>query len=152
VEKPGIRHESAEKIIERLVARDRLGEDRPGVGLLRDRRELALVGLFEGKAFGSAAFEIALDLRIIDPGVEISQIPFRQRAKAGDGRRLGRSTGGGAFCSCGHGGQESDDLCTTHQACGRQTGACCCIHMACGGGGFNWALTAIKPQAIRFAG
>jgi len=24
--------------------------------------------------------------------------------------------------------------------------------MACGGGGFNWALAEIKPQAIRFAG
>ena len=127
VEEPGIRHESAEKIIERLVARDRIGEHRPGIGLLRERRELTLVGVLEGEAFGSAAFEIAVDLRIIEPGVKISQIPFRQRAEAGDGRRLGRSTGGGAFCSCGHGGQENDDLCTTHQACGPETGACCCI-------------------------
>jgi hypothetical protein len=43
-------------------------------------------------------------------------------------------------------GQESNDICTTHRARGRESGGCCGIHMACGGDGFNWALTAIKRK------
>ena len=71
----------AEQIVERLVALHRLGELRPGVGSVRDRRELALVGLLEGDRVGVAAVEVRLDPRIVDPGIEIGEIPFRQLAE-----------------------------------------------------------------------
>jgi len=102
VEKPGIGRDAAEQIIQRLVALHRVGERRAGLGTLGERRELALVLPLESEAFGSAALEIAFHLRIIEPGVEIGEIPFRQRAETRSGRRFGRSVSGGAFGLCGH--------------------------------------------------
>ncbi len=52
---PGIGDEPAEQIVERLVALHRLGERAPGVGRVRQRGELALVGLLERDAVGVAA-------------------------------------------------------------------------------------------------
>src|SRR5262249_14379351 len=82
VQEPGIGREPPEKIIERLIALHRLGERGAGVGSFGERRELALVGLLEGEAFGSATLEIALHLRIIEPGIEIGESPFRQHTEA----------------------------------------------------------------------
>jgi hypothetical protein len=48
--------------------------------LLGERRELALVGLLERQAFSGGAIEVALHLRIIDPGIEVGEVPFRQHA------------------------------------------------------------------------
>jgi hypothetical protein len=111
VEEPAIGHKPPEKIIERLIALHRLGERRAGVGSFGERCELALVGLLEGQAFGGAVIEIALHLRIIEPGIEIGEIPFRQRAEAVCGPRLGGSTSGGVFCWDGHNRlRKSDDF------------------------------------------
>ncbi len=94
------------QIVELLVALHRLGERGPGIGPLRERGELALVGFLEGDAVGIGAIEIALDLRIVDPGVEIGEIPFRQRTqtgyRAGGGAGLGGLFRRNAFCWCGH--------------------------------------------------
>jgi len=50
----------------------------------------------------STTIEIALDLRIIEPGVKIREIPFRQRAETGHGRSFECSMSGRAFGSCRH--------------------------------------------------
>jgi len=91
VEEAGIGREPAEKIIERFVALHRRRELRSRIGSLDERRELALKGLLERQAFGGAALEVALDLRIIDPGIEVGEIPFRQHAETAWGTGLGRS-------------------------------------------------------------
>ena len=92
MEEPGIRREPPDKIFEGLIALHCLGERGAGVGSFGERGELALVGLLEGEAFGSAPLEIALHLRIIEPGIEIGEIPLRQHAEAA------RATSDGAFC------------------------------------------------------
>jgi hypothetical protein len=116
VEEAGIGREPAEKVIERLVALHRRHELRSRIGSLDKRRELALKGLLERQAFGGAAIEVALDLRIIDPGIEVGEVPFRQHAEAawgtGLGRTgLGRSLSDGALCLCGHDRLRRSDDC-----------------------------------------
>src|ERR671930_2027180 len=102
VEEARIGRETPEEIVKGLVALHRLGQRRAGRGVVGERRQLAFVGLLECEAFGSTAIEIALDLRIIEPGVKIREIPFRQRAETGHARSLERSMTGGAFGSCRH--------------------------------------------------
>src|SRR6266511_4859562 len=102
VEESRIGREPSEEIVERLIALHRLGQRRAGRGPLGKRRELTFVGLLECEAFGSTAIEIALHLRIIEPGIEVREIPFRQRAETGHGRSLECSMSGGAFGSCRH--------------------------------------------------
>ena len=99
---PGIGREPAEKIVERLVALHRLGQHRPRVRLVGERGELALVGLLECNAFHVGAIEIVLYLWIVDPVIEVGEIPFRQRADAGCGAGLGRASSGVAFGWCRH--------------------------------------------------
>ena len=111
VEEAGIGREPAEKIIERFVALHRRRELRSRIGSLDERRELALKGLLERQAFGGAAIEVALDLRIIDPGIEVGEVPFRQHAEAAWGTGLGRSLSDGAFCLCGHDRLRRSDDC-----------------------------------------
>src|SRR5262245_44619011 len=102
VEESRIGHEPPEEVVERLVALHRLGQRRAGGGPFGERRELAFVGLLECEAFGSTTIEIALDLRIIEPGVKIREIPFRQRVEARHGRSFACSISGRAFGSCRH--------------------------------------------------
>jgi hypothetical protein len=102
VEEADIRREPPEKIVERLVALHCRSQRRSRVGLLGERRELALEGLLERQAFSGGAIEVALYLRIIDPGVEVGEVPFRQHAEAARGTGFGRSFSNGAFCLCGH--------------------------------------------------
>ena len=102
VEESRIGREPPEEIVERLIALHRLGQRRAGRGPPSERRQLAFVGLLEREAFGSTAIEIALHLRIIERGIEVREIPFRQRAKTGHGRSFERSMSGGAFGSCRH--------------------------------------------------
>ncbi len=113
VEEAGIGREAAEKIVERLVALHRRRELRSRLGSLDERRELALVGLLERQAFGGAAIEVARNLRIIDPGIEIGEVPFRQHAEAAWGTGLGRSLSDSAFCLCGHDRLRRSDDCGT---------------------------------------
>ena len=99
------RTDPSKQIVERLVALHRLGERRSGVGPIRNGAELALVVTLERKALGIAAIEVALHIRIVDPGVEVGEIPFRQlvdtgfRGGFGGGlrRRFSGLAGDGAF-------------------------------------------------------
>ena len=102
MDEAGIGNEPAEQIVERLVALHRLRKRLPRPGWLDERCELALIGLLEGNALRVCAIEIALHPRIIDPGIEIGKIPFRQRADAGGVTEFGYPLSGGAFCWCGH--------------------------------------------------
>src|SRR5919197_3224684 len=102
VEESRIGRETPEEIVKGLVALHRRGQRRAGRGVVGERRQLAFVGLLECEAFGSTAIEIALDLRIIEPGVKIREIPFRQRAETGHARSLACSKSRRAFGSCRH--------------------------------------------------
>ena len=103
VDKTGIGREPAEQIIECLEPLHRLGQRRPRVRPPGKRSEPALIGLLEGDTLGIGAIEVAFHPRVIHPGIEVGQIPFRQRAEAGRGTGLVRSSSGGASCWCGHG-------------------------------------------------
>src|SRR6266540_1101027 len=123
VEEAGIGREPPEEIVERLIALHRLGQRRAGRGPPGERRQLAFVGLLEREAFGSTAIEIALYLRIIDAGIEIAEIPFRQGAKAACGTRLGCAMSGGTFCWGGHNRCEGARTTTSLARNARETGA-----------------------------
>ena len=94
----GKRNEPAEKIVERLVALYGFHQPRARRGFIGERRKLALVCLFEGNAFRVGAIEVALHLRVVDPTVEIGEIPFRQRAKTAGGSGLDRPLRRASFC------------------------------------------------------
>ena len=88
-----IGNDPADEIIERLITLDRSQERGPSLRTIGERRELALVGFLERQAFGVGAIEIAGNARIVEPGIEVGQVPFRQAGEAGAGLRLG--LGGG---------------------------------------------------------
>ena len=94
----GKRNEPAEQIVERLVALYGFHQARARRRFIGERRKLALVCLFEGNAFRIGAIEVALHLRVVDPAVEIGQIPFRQDAKTGGGSGLSRPLRCASFC------------------------------------------------------
>src|SRR5262249_48983617 len=97
------RGEPAQKIVERLVALDRLRERAPCAGPLRQACELAPKILLERDRILIRPIEIAFHRRVVDAGVEIGEIPFGQRAEfwraCGCGFR--GDAYGGAFL-CGH--------------------------------------------------
>ncbi len=66
-----------EQVVEILVALDRRGEPAAAIGRIGKRGELSLIVLLEGQTFGIGAIEIAFDQRIVDPGIEIGEIPDR---------------------------------------------------------------------------
>src|SRR5262245_51227515 len=89
------RVEPAEQIVELLIAYDRLRKRKAAVGLTQQRGELALEVVLERLAVLIGAIEIALDLGVVDAGIEVAEIPFGQLAKL-----LGRGggfLGGGSF-------------------------------------------------------
>ncbi len=51
--------------------------------------ELALVGLLEGGAVAVGGVEVALELGAVDAGIEVVEVPFRQRAELGAGLDAG---------------------------------------------------------------
>ena len=99
-----------------LVALYSFHQPRTRRGFIGERRKLALVRLFEGNAFRIGAIEVALHLRVVDPAIEIGEIPFRQDAKTGGGAGFGCAPGGGAFGLCRHGGLRISGV-ITQQSC-----------------------------------
>ncbi len=77
----GIGAEPAHQIVDRLVASHRRGELRAAIRRSRHLGELALVGFLEGDAVGIGTIEIALDGRIVEPGIKIVEIPLGQAAE-----------------------------------------------------------------------
>ena len=86
MDQPGIGDQPPEQILELLVALDRLGELLAGVGPAGERGELALEVLLEGDRLAVGAIEIALHRGIVNPGIEVAEIPFRQLAEALEAR------------------------------------------------------------------
>ena len=76
-----IRDQPAEQILDRLVAPHRFGERLSAMRAAGEFFEPALIGLLERDALGFGAVEIGLELRRIDRGIEIGEIPFRQRTE-----------------------------------------------------------------------
>ena len=74
--KSGIRAEPTDEIVDRFITPHGLSQCRTGLGRSRHLGELALIGLLEGDAVGIGAIEIALDRHIVEPGVEIGEIPL----------------------------------------------------------------------------
>jgi hypothetical protein len=92
----------ADEIVERLITLDRGEQRRAGLHTVGEACELALVGFLERQALGVGTIEIARDARIVEPRIEVGEIPFRQAGEPG--RRFRRSRllaggllGGGAF-------------------------------------------------------
>src|SRR6266540_1703776 len=146
VEESRIGREPSEEIVERLIALHRAGR-----GPLGKRRELTFVGLLECEAFGSTAIEIALHLRIIEPGIEVREIPFRQRAETGHGRSLECSMSGGAFGSCRHDKLRRTSACQRrHRATSVARTRCrASLHMGpCGPRSTPWARQHYEPSWV----
>ena len=78
VEKRGIGDEPAEPVVDRLVLFDRFGQCASGALARRERGESPLEALLEGFAVAIALFEVGLDLRAVQTGIEIGQVPFGQ--------------------------------------------------------------------------
>ncbi len=92
---PGIGAEPAHQIVDRLVTAHRRGKRRAAVCAARHGGELAFVSGLEVDAFGVDAVKVALDGRIVEAGIKVVEIPFRQFAE----RRFatGRGTPGRAL-------------------------------------------------------
>src|SRR6185369_12352542 len=78
VEERGIGDEPAEPVIDRLVLLDRFGQRASGALAGRKRRQPSLEPLLEGLAVAIALFEVGLDLRAVQTGIEVGQVPFGQ--------------------------------------------------------------------------
>src|SRR5690242_13242246 len=97
MDEAGKGNEPAEQIVDDLVALHRLGKRAPRLPARRQRSKLALVGLGESRAFRVGAVEIAFDVRGVDAGVKVGEIPLGQVAEAG------RTFGGGSDRRTRHG-------------------------------------------------
>jgi hypothetical protein len=84
----GIGSEPAGQIVDRLVAPDRFGEPPAAVLFCGALRKPALVVGLKRDALGVHPCEVARNLRRVDTGIEVGEIPFRQFAAAGPGRRF----------------------------------------------------------------
>ena len=78
VEERGIGDEPAEPVIDRLVLLDRFGQRASGALADRKRSQPSLEPLLEGLAVEIALFEVGLDLRAVQTGIEVGQVPFGQ--------------------------------------------------------------------------
>jgi hypothetical protein len=74
----GIGTQTPGKILDRLIAPDRPGEPLAAILLGRLLRKLALVVRLKRDAFRVQPCEVAGDLRRVDTGIEVGQVPFRQ--------------------------------------------------------------------------
>ena len=101
MDQPGEGHQPAKQVLDLLVTGHGGAELGAGPRGRRDFGEFALVGLLERGAFGLGAGEIGGHLRRIDAGIEIGQIPFRERAErlVGTGGGRGRRSTHGYFPS-----------------------------------------------------
>ena len=82
----GIGPEPAGKIVDRLVAPDGFGKPLAAALFCGPLRKPALVVGLKRDAFGVHPGEVARNLRRVDTGIEVGQIPFRQFPAAGPGR------------------------------------------------------------------
>ena len=78
VREPRIGRQPSGKIINRLIAPDRLGQPLTAVRRRDLLRDLALIGALERHTVGIELIEIACHLRRIDRRIEVGQIPLRQ--------------------------------------------------------------------------
>src|SRR5665647_2821392 len=109
IDQRGIGDEPAELVLDRLVALDRLGQRLARIGARGHRRQAALEGLLEGRTFVVGPVEVQLELRRIETGIKVLEVPFRQIAElgAGFGARFGRFHGLFLGRGFGHGGDYS---------------------------------------------
>ena len=101
VDQAGIGNEPPQKVVELLVADDRLRELLSGLRIAGQRGKLALEVLLERDAVAVGAIEIAFHGGIVDPRVQRAQVPFRQLAEPGAAG--GHGFLGNALFLCGHG-------------------------------------------------
>jgi len=83
IDETRIGDEPTNQVVDRLVAFDRIGETGAGLRSARQSCELSFELIFKGNRICIGALKIAPHLRCIHGRVEISQIPFRQRAEFG---------------------------------------------------------------------
>ncbi len=76
IDEIGVAHDPAERLLEQLVACHCAAERRPG-----KRRQLAFVTRAQGGGSGFARRQIPLQLAAIASGIEIGEIPFRERTE-----------------------------------------------------------------------
>ena len=72
----GVTHRAAERVLQLLI-----GGDRRGKLVARQRRELTAIMVAETFGRGRGTIEIGLEFGRFRPGIEIAEIPFRQRAQ-----------------------------------------------------------------------
>jgi len=84
----GIGAQTPGEVLDCLIAPDRLGEPLAAILLGCVLRKLARVVRLKGDAFRVQPCEVARDLRRVDTGIEIGQVPFR---------KFGRSRFAGCF-------------------------------------------------------
>ena len=92
IHEPRERHELAEQVLDPLVGPHRLGQTR---GRVRPGGELgdpAGIGLGEAAALLLGASHVAGEVRIIEAGIEIREVPFRKMAEVGGLRGGARGT------------------------------------------------------------
>ncbi len=83
MDEPGIGAETSHQIVDRLVAPYRGGERPAALCSAGDFGKLAFIIGFESDAVGIDLAEIALDRRIVETGIKVVEIPFRQGARQG---------------------------------------------------------------------
>jgi hypothetical protein len=77
---PGVGHEPSGEIIDRLVTFHRLGKPLATIRLGDFLGDAALVGGLERNTVGGELVEVVRNVRRVDRGIEIGEIPFRQLA------------------------------------------------------------------------
>ena len=77
MDQPGERNEPAQQVVERLIGFHPFGERRAGIRPVHEFGELTFVARLERDAVGISAIEVAPHLRIVDPGIQVGQVPLR---------------------------------------------------------------------------
>ncbi len=95
VHEPRIGAEPPHQIVERLVAPHRFAKRRSSALPARQFVKLALIGFLERHALSIGPIEIAADRRIVEAGIKVGEVPFRQRAERRFARRRLRLPFGG---------------------------------------------------------
>ena len=78
-----IGHDAAERVVERLIAFDRRGQRLAGIRPRRQHGELALELGLEGNTARLGILQVPFEFGAVEAGIEVAQVPFRQRAELG---------------------------------------------------------------------